>query len=97
MRVVRMRADRSVEVLGECEDFHPPKQPGDTIVVVPSPSRIMDGTGRRLPYSIVNAAAPRMRFTVRSLALAGMAEAVVEIFDDGPHPSFLPGWRPTPA
>lgn len=97
VRVVRVRPDRSIEVLGECHDFEPAKQPGDTIAVKREPERLLDAEGRTLPYCIVNAAAPRIRFRVLGLWREGGEEAVVEAEADGPHPSFLPGWRPTPA
>lgn len=97
MRVVRVLADRSVEFLGECDDFEPPKRPGDTILVRARATRLTDDSGRSLPYGIVNAAAPRMRFAVRGLWREGSSEAVVETEERGPHPSFLPGWRPLRA
>jgi hypothetical protein len=92
MRVVRMRSDRLVEVLGECDDFAPPKVPGDVIQVAGASRRRREGDWQR-PEALTIAAYPVMRYRVRGMWRGDDSEAVVEIEAGGPHPCFLPGWR----
>jgi hypothetical protein len=88
MKVVRVLPDRSLEILGACNDFDPPPRPGEFVTVTE-------------PVSAAYAPddAPLMlracRFPVVVLHHRdGTRETAIEARGWRPPLEWLPGWRP---